>query len=183
MKRELITLALMTYFTATAVSLGVTDDTDVVWHNFGTPTADSASRRSMNEFGVQLLFTDDESIFEEWNQPKFPQIKSVTSVTGTNVVWLLILYANPPTDTNRYCNLTFDLTITAPDGSCQESTNIPMRKGLFTAPKYNLQLCQTKVHFQRLTTTPPGEYLFSILVVDHVNNTRIPLSLVLSVTE
>jgi hypothetical protein len=184
MKHAVIEFVVAALLVQTSVAADSKNASDLTWRSYGLPVSDSESRKTIDGFAVQVLFSSDEKIFKEWKKPRAPEITVVKSIGSNEIAFPLILYANPPIDRNGMVDLTFNLSVVRPDGTIYfESRDIPLRKGPFTAPPYNLQLSETKVHFRPEPNALRGEYIFRFLIRDHIRGTDIPLTARLTVKE
>jgi len=68
------------------------------WHKDGKATADTASMKSKNGFGAQLLLTDDEKFFDDWNKEGAPKLKELKKAHREVPILTVILIVDPGTD-------------------------------------------------------------------------------------
>lgn len=132
----------------------------------------SPSQASKDGFGVFMLVTDDpEAFMKAWHGPTPPQVSTTERVTRGKPVETRLIFSGCRAAENGNCNVSVELSVTAPDGAPYGET----LKGLIwqgpPAPQYNLQLGQSGLGFILEPQDKLGIYTLQANVTDHVAGT------------
>ncbi|MFH1061499.1 MAG: hypothetical protein V1747_01265 [Candidatus Omnitrophota bacterium] len=86
------------------------------WLDNELPVADTDNLKSKNGFGAQLWLTSDDSIYETWDTPEIPKIKTTKTAVRNQPIFAIFLFTNPGMDNQSQADITADVTIISPDG-------------------------------------------------------------------
>lgn len=144
----------------------------------GNPSPDTASRRSIGEFGGWLLTTSDPDWEKKWNTPPetAPVFNEARMVTLGERIFTLTFFANPELDANHEANITCDLKVIRPDGT--ESINqrdVVCFQGRLKEEPSNIYLAAPVIDFLAEPGDPIGIWTIEITLKDNVRNVVIPL--------
>ena len=162
-------------FVSMVIGFGVTT-AQAQWRKGDERVADTADRKSVNDFGVQLLVVEDPRAFmEEWNKPQTPNIKPITEVKKGVLIGAFVLFAGCKADAQGACNSEVDYTVYKPDGSVYaERKEQPLWKEP-PPPGQNIQLSRAILGMRLESKDPTGEYKVKAKVTDLVANVTIEL--------
>jgi hypothetical protein len=85
----------------------------------GNSLPDTASLKSIGDFGVNLILTDkEEEFFKRWNTPsRVVQFTSTNKIKRGEFITALIVFIGCGVDKSGNCNLLVKFTINQPNGS------------------------------------------------------------------
>ena len=78
-------------------------------------------------FGALAFLISDSTFFERWERPETPRIQDDTHYARGEVAYPVVIFQTDALDESGHADLTYDLTVTRPDGTPYAGT--PM--GLF----------------------------------------------------
>lgn len=152
---------------------------DQYWQNSkGEKVENETSIKSKNNFGAQLLLTDDKDYMKKWQRPTDGfYIQSVRSAIRKQPIFILIIFANPGVDAKGLCNVSADIAITDPngklygeikDGDCWQNMPAPAAG--------NIQLSKFSMDIVIEEKDSSGRYTVNAVVKDKVKNTQLQFS-------
>jgi hypothetical protein len=146
------------------------------WRKGDERVADTADRKSVNDFGVQLLMVEDPRGFiEEWSKPETPVIKPLTEVKRGVLIGAFVFFAGCKPDAQGVCNSAVDYTVYKPDGSVYaERKEQPLWKEA-PPPGRNIQLSRAILGLRLEAKDPAGEYKVKAKVNDFNANVTLEL--------
>ena len=155
---------------------GVSQAQGFSWHDKdGKPVPDNDHQKARGGFGALLLLTDDEKVFEKWQKPKQPNIRTITSAERGVPVHVLVIFAGPAHDSEGNANVTYDAKALKPDGSVYgEFKDLQALKGR-GAPGTNLQLAPASMAIRIEPQDPKGTYTVEAIVRDNVRKVELKL--------
>ena len=155
------------FYTAFFLILLVSTPALSQWKQGDKTVNDSSDRKSVNGFGAHILVVKDAQAFiAEWVKPEAPKIKPATTVTPTDPIGILVLFAGCKTDHQGNCNSEVDYTLYKPDGTVYaERKNQPLWKEQAPPPPI-IQLGRAILSLRMGKNAPSGEYLVKAKVYD-----------------
>lgn len=160
-------------FVSMLIGLGVAT---AQWKKGEERVADTADRKSLNDFAVHLLIVRDPRAFiEEWKKPTTPTINPVTEVKRGVLVGAFVLFAGCKPDAQGVCNSEVDYLVYKPDGSVYaERKEQPLWKEA-PPPGRNIQLSRAILGIRFEEKDPAGEYKVKAKVTDLNANVSLDL--------
>ena len=137
------------------------------WNRGGERVADTADRKSVNDFGGHLIIVENPKAFiEEWQKPETPNINTVTDVKRGELIGAFVLFVGCKPDAQRICNSEVDYSVYKPDGTLYaERKNQPLwKEEAPLAP--NIQLSRAILGIRMEKNDPSGEYRVKAKVSD-----------------
>jgi hypothetical protein len=165
--------------TLVAMSIAWTSSYAGYWRDSdGRPTADTASRRTVEGFGGWVLVTPDQDWAEKWNTPaeSVPSFRESKSVRRGEKVFTLIFFANPKLAQDRSADVTCDLKVTRPNGT--ESLNqrdVPCFRGRIAGDPFNMYLSGPVIGFIGEPGDPAGTWTVEVQLKDNLRKVVVPL--------
>lgn len=171
MKRLVLILTILLGFSLTAFALWENKLKENVGTNKG--------------FGAQLWIVDDPQFFERWNKPSEGfDFNSVNKAKRGVPVFIIILFANPGSNSKKLSDISCDLLVTDPsgktygelkDGNCWRMKSSP--------PEGKIQLGIDYMAVIIEEGDLNGRYTVKAVVHDHVKNAKIKLRQYFDVTK
>jgi len=150
----------------------------------GNPVPDTENRKTKDDFGAELLITDNINFYEDWKKPETPNIAIAGRAQIGKTVIPLVIYVNPKLDEKKNIDVTCDFTIIRPDGSiAQEIPDVPCGSGEVNVPQYNLLLSRSELRWSADKGDPTGKWKFNVTVKDNNRGIKIPLTTSIEITE
>lgn len=149
-----------------------------VWAEFMTPDgktiADTAYRKSVNNFGAQLVITNKEDmLLESWNAPlEGIYLPTADQIQKGETITALIAFKGCAQNKNGDCELSYKIKILRPDGAL--FADLPSDR-----PNPKEDYSGLNVGYIRLIVRPynqTGTYTFVADVQDHVSGTNFSLT-------
>src|SRR6185369_7674911 len=137
------------------------------WKKDGKTIEDAPNRKSVGEFGGQLLVVRDPRKFiEDWQKPETPKIDDVNTVQRGELYGAIVLFAGCKARTQGRCNSEIDYAFYRPDGSLYEAQKAqPLWKDE-PLPSPNIQLGRAILVIRFEKADPAGEYKIKAKVSD-----------------
>ena len=133
---------------------------------------------------VALAFLiSDSTFFQQWQRPEPPQIREDTRYVRGELAYPILIFQTDAVDDEGNANLSYDLSVTKPDGTPYNGspfTGILAWEGAPT-PAYSLALGQAHIFVEE--DDPVGVYTVGITVHDNVRGKSFPLALSFEVEE
>jgi len=154
-----------------------------VWAEFMAPDgktiADTEYRKSVENFGAQLVITNNEDVDpKHWNAPSegiyFPTIDKIHK---GEIITALIGFKGCAQDENGNCQLTYKFKVMRPDGILY--VDLPPDKIWYDRPPPDENKPGLSVGYVRLVVEPydqTGTYKFVADVKDHVSGKLLSLT-------
>ena len=149
------------------------------WQNSkGEKVENETNMKAKNDFGAQMLLTDDKDYMKKWEQPTQGfYVQTTHSALRKQPIFVLITFANPGVDEKGLCNITADIVVKAPDGKLYgEIKDGDCWQNMSAPPKGNIQLGKVSMGIVIEEKDHPGKYIVEALVKDHIKNVELPLS-------
>ncbi len=146
------------------------------WKKGEERVADTADRKSVNDFAVHLLVVENPRGFiEEWQKPETPTIKTITEVKRDVLIGAFVLFAGCKPNDQGVCNSEVDYIVYKPDGSVYaERKEQPLWKDP-PPPGRNIQLSRAILGIRMEKKDPAGEYKVKAKVNDLNANVTVEL--------
>jgi len=153
---------------------------DQHWQNSkGENVENETNIKSKNNFGAQLLLTDDKDYMKKWEQPADGfYVHAVHTAIRKQPIFTLITFVNPGVDENGVCNISADVVVKTPDGKVygEEIKEGDCWQNMPAPPAGNIQLSKFSMGIVIEEIDPPGRYTVNVVVKDKVKNTELQLS-------
>ena len=133
---------------------------------------------------VALAFLiSDSTFFERWQRPEPPEIRDDTRYNRGETAYPILIFQTDAVDESGNANLSYDLSVTKPDGSAYSGTPLTGVLAWEGAPPpaYSLSLGQVNIVIE--DDDPVGRYSVELTIHDNVRGTSAPLSLSFEVEE
>lgn len=169
MKRSVaiwLSVLILTAFSASAAD---------TWLQDGKAAADSDSRKSQAGFGAQLLLTESEAFFDNWNKPEAPRIPLLEHARRGVPIFTAIIFVDPALDSSGRALVTCDTVIRKPDGTVYGEGELEGWNGKYSVPRRYLQLAVGRMGIVIEPDDPAGIYTVEAVVRDH--HRKVSLSL------
>lgn len=136
------------------------------------------SLRDYNKDGLQIHYAliKDKNFFEEWKKPEMPTITSADTYKKGEDVIPIIIFATDGKDTNENADLTYDITITKPDGS--QYGHFEQLEVWKDEPAPAMHLVKQPILLHIEKTDPAGVYQINSVVYE--NNKKVKVTFELS---
>lgn len=145
------------------------------WLQNGKPVADTDSRKSHAGFGAQLLLTESEAFFENWNEPQEPRLPQFEHARRGVPIFTAIIFVDPALDSRGRALVTCDVTIRRPDGTVYGEGELEGWNGKYAVPRRSLQLAVGRMGIVIEPDDPAGLYKVEAVVRDHHRKVSLPL--------
>ena len=151
----------------------------------GRAAADGESRQSVGDFSAQLiLVADDAHALKVWEKPQetltVGMVRSVAVGAQANA---FVVFRGCTPDASGQCDVTMRLRVLQPDGKVYVATP-PMEVWQYKPPP-PVRLLQLSAQYLKIVVEPqdpPGRYVVSASVKDHVSGASLQLGTVFEAT-
>jgi len=162
-------------FIALQAGILAAQDTNA-WHKDGKAAADTASMKSKNGFGAQLLLTDNEQFFEDWNKEGTPTLKELKKAVRDVPILPVVLIVDPGKDDNGEAKVIYDIIVRKPDGTVYaEAKDMVGWREKYDFPAHNIQLTEEHMGIRIEPKDPSGVYTVEAIVHDKIKKIDLPL--------
>jgi len=157
------------------------------WHDQeGNPVADSDERKCRNNFGAQIMLTNDQNVMKNWYETPYdvaPKIIITHKTKRNHPILMPIIFANPKLDAQKRANVTCDFTIRKPNGMVNKPRELVLWSGPSLGPPNALQMGKACMGEEIEKTDPKGTYVVEAIVHDKNAKIDIPLKTTFTVDE
>ncbi|MGQ0711708.1 MAG: hypothetical protein ACT4NV_18390 [Rhodoferax sp.] len=139
---------------------------------------DTEAMKSRQGFGGSLLATADEGWAREWNTPSdhAPVLKQAGTVTVGQKVHVLVLFANPKTDSQGVAHVRCNLRIRDPRGRLVlEQRGMQCYRGALEGSSNATRLSQAVPVIETKADYPKGTWVVTVDLLDTQRNALLPL--------
>lgn len=149
-----------------------------VWAEFMTPDgktiADTEYRKSIENFGAQLVITNNEDIYpENWNAPsEGVYLPTTDKIQKGQIITALLAFNGCAPNKNGNCELTYKIKVLRPDGLL--FADLPADKPTPQEDFFGLNIGYIRLIFR--PHNQAGTYKFVADVQDHVSGTNLSLT-------
>ena len=152
------------------------DKTGQGWLEDGKSAADTENRKSEKDFGAQLLLTEDEKFFNDWNKPETPNVSLADRARRNIPLFTVLIFSNPGLDKTESADVTADTTVSKPDGTVYaEHKDMVCWKGSYVAAPFSLQLSKSRLGIRIEPQDPAGTYSVEVAVHDNIKKVELKL--------
>lgn len=159
---------------------GTSKKEEIVWRDEkGKVLKDDESRRTKNGFGGWVILTDNLLWLNEWKKPSggYPRMNAVTKVKKNRPVELVTFFSNPKLDKDQKAHITYNLTITKPDGNVDIiTTGGVCTVGKITDGLLATRVCENPLSFMAEPHDPAGDWKFEVTLTDKIGGTVLNLA-------
>ena len=131
---------------------------------------------------VAFLISDS-TFYERWQRPEPPEIRDDTRYARGETAYPILIFQTDALDDRGHVALTYDLTVTKPDGSHYAGTPATGLLAWEGVPPPGLVLALSKVSVVIEDDDPLGLYGVDIVLHDRIRGQSVPLSLAFEVSE
>ncbi|MGE5621291.1 MAG: hypothetical protein ACM3U0_01825 [archaeon] len=141
------------------------------------------AQRDYNSNGLQIHFVliKDKNFFEEWKKPEMPVITTVDTYKRGEDVIPIILFSTDGKDVNGNADLTYDITITKPDGTIYG--HFEQLKVWKDEPAPMMHLVKQPVIIHLEENDPAGIYKINSVIYENNKKTKAYFELAFQVAE
>ena len=173
---------------AFVVTISISIIAEAQWRTNGELVEDTDAQKSVGDFGVMLMLTDDpDGLFEAWSRPPSPDygpnISEVSTANRGDVILAFILFSGCAENSEGNCDSEVGYTAYFPDGTIYGQHSGPLWAGYPGPGKGALQLSEGNLGLRIEDDDPFGTYKITAKIVDKIAGVEIELSTEVTVVE
>jgi hypothetical protein len=143
----------------------------------GMPVANTESRKSVENFGAFVLITSDADWQKKWNTPasETPRFTEIHKLRRGEKAWVLIFFANPQQNDDKWVDVKCDIKITRPNGKVTENKGVNAMRLQLEGPATSTFMAEPVIGFLGEESDPLGDWLFEVTLHDLNRKVSIPV--------